>query len=350
MTTQSYWAAIKAGIEQAMLGDERVLLMGQADTDYGDAYTHLTSGELLPQFGTERVRMCPLSAADLVSAAIGAALGGLKPLVELSSATGLSVLDPLVNSAASLGYKSGGQVSVPLVIRMVSGPDQPFPSLANWIAQIPGLKVLVPSTVCDARYMLSEALADPDPTVIFEPCRLYSKEEPCHPRPTGYNAVQALVRRAGTDLTLIAYGAYLDEALAVAEQLLVSAGRSIEVIDLRCLRPLDCTTLFASVRKTHRVVLVDECWKTGSFAAEIGMLLVEHCWSDLYAPIRRVCSFELPALGPEHLSQTARPSRHDIETAVWSVLGEGGQGRRRLGAGGDGDKGDFDPSDVDIPT
>jgi len=322
MTIQTYRAAIKAGIEQALLGDERVVLMGQAVNQYGDGY--VMSEDLLQSFGPERVRICPLSAVDVVGAAIGAALGGLKPIVELSTSNGLSVLDPLVNIAASLVYKSGGQLAVPLVIRMVSGPTQPFPNLASWYAQVPGLKVLVPGTVSDARYMLAEALADPNPTVIFESGLLYNKEEQCESRPVDYSAERALVRRVGTDLSLVTYGAYLDEALAVAEQLSVSANRSIEVIDLRCLRPLDCTTLFASVSKTHRVVLVDECWKTGSFAAEVGMLLVEHCWSDLYAPIRRVCSVELPAGGPEHLAQAARLARQDIETAVWSVLGQAG--------------------------
>jgi pyruvate/2-oxoglutarate/acetoin dehydrogenase E1 component len=324
MTAKTYWAAIKAGIEQAMLADQRVLLMGQAVKDYGAAHAHAydLSDQLLQQFGPERVRICPLSPADLLCAAIGAALGGLKPLVELSTAHGLSVLGPLVNNAASLGYKSGGQLAVPLVVRMVSGPIQPFPSLASWCAQIPGLKVLVPGTVSDARYMLAEALADPDPTVIFEPWQLYNKEEQCDPRPADYRADRALVRRAGTDLTLIAYGAHLDKALAVAEQLSESANKSIEVIELRCLRPLDCASLFQSVRKTHRAVLVDECWKTGSFAAEIGMLLAEHCWADLYGPIRRVCSLESPPFGPAHLADAAWPARRDIEAAVWAALAQ----------------------------
>jgi len=164
-------------------------------------------------------------------------------------------------------------------------------------------------------------LADPEPTVIFEHRLLYNKEERCTPRTLAYSAERALVRRPGNDLTLIAYSAYLDEALAVAERLQASDNMSIEVIDLRCLRPLDSETLFKSVRKTHRAALVDESWKTGSFAAEICAQLVEHCWPDLHGPIRRVCSVEVPLLYPDHLAQAARPQRRDLEALARSVLG-----------------------------
>jgi pyruvate dehydrogenase E1 component beta subunit len=319
MMTITYWAAIRASIEQAMASDKRVVLMTQAAHHFDEGYG--LANDLSARFSPERVRICPLSAADLVCAGIGAALGGLKPVLELSSANSLSVLAPLVSNAASLGYKTGGQLSVPLVIRMIASAAQPSPSLANWIAQIPGIKVLVPATVTDAHYMLAEALADPDPTVIFEHRLLYTKEALCAPRTLYYSAERALVRRPGNDLTLIAYSAYLDEALAVAERLQASDNKSIEVIDLRCLRPLDSETLFKSVRKTHRAALVDESWETGSFAAEICAQLVEHCWPDLHAPIRRVCSAEVPLLYPDHLTQAARPQRRDIEALARSVLG-----------------------------
>jgi len=319
MTKITYWAAIRAAIEQAMASDKRVVLMAQAAHQPDEGYG--LANDLSARFSPERVRICPLSAADLVCAGIGAALGGLKPVLEVSSANSLAVLAPLVSNAASLGFKTGGQLSVPLVIRMMAGAAQPSPSLANWIAQIPGIKVLVPATVTDARYMLAEALADPEPTVIFEHRLLYNKEERCTPRTLAYSAERALVRRPGNDLTLIAYSAYLDEALAVADRLQASDNKSIEVIDLRCLRPLDSETLFKSVRKTHRAALVDESWKTGSFAAEICAQLVEHCWPDLHGPIRRVCSVEVPLLYPDHLAQAARPQRRDLEALARSVLG-----------------------------
>ena len=216
------------------------------------------------------LRDTPLSESGFVGAGIGAAMGGLKPIVEVMTVNfSLLALDQIVNNAATLCHMSGGQLNVPVVIRMATGSGKQLAaqhshSLENWYAHIPGIKVFAPATVTDARYMLAEALKDPDPTVIFEHVLLYNREEELEALSDDYSAEKALVRQVGTDVTLIAYGGNLHKAMTAAETMKES-GHSVEVIDLRCLRPLDRETIFSSVKKTHRVVIVDECWKTGSF-------------------------------------------------------------------------------------
>lgn len=323
MAKTSFREAIREAIRDAMTSDPRVFLMGEDVGHYGGCYA--VSKGLLEEFGKDRIRDTPLAESGFVGAGIGAAMAGLRPVVEVMTVNfSLLALDQIVNNAATLRHMSGGQVGVPLVIRMATGSGKQLAaqhshSLENWYAHIPGIKVFVPASVTDARYMLAEALEDPDPTIIFEHVMLYNKEEELTQRPPNYNAEQALVRRPGNDVTVIAYGGNLDKALLAADNL-ARENISVEVIDLRCLRPLDCATIFASVQKNHRVIIVDECWRTGSFAAEISAQLAEHCLWYLDAPVLRVCSEEVPIPYPAHLEKAATPQLEDIISAVRQVM------------------------------
>jgi pyruvate/2-oxoglutarate/acetoin dehydrogenase E1 component len=220
-------------------------------------------------------------------------------------------LDQIVNNAATIPHMSGGQFAVPLVIRMATGAGRQLAaqhshSLEGWYAHIPGIKVLAPATLEDARHMLKAALADPNPVLIFEHIMLYNMEGELDPSIDAVDISAAKVRRPGTDVTLVTYGGSLFKTLDAAATL-AQDGIEAEVIDLRSLRPLDMTTVVASVANTRRVVVVDEGWKSGSISAEIGMRLVEQAFFELDAPIRRVCSAEVPIPYAAHLEQAALP-------------------------------------------
>lgn len=325
MAKLSYREAIKQAIRQAMQEDPAVFLMGEDVGHYGGCYA--VSKGLIDEFGEQRIRDTPLSEAGFVGAGIGAAMGGLKPIVEVMTVNfSLLALDQIVNNAATLRHMSGGQLGVPLVIRMATGSGKQLAaqhshSLENWYAHIPGIKVYTPATVTDARYMLAEALKDPDPVLLFEHVMLYNREEELQPRPENYSAEGAIVRSEGSDVSLITYGGSLYKAMAAAEQL-EQQNIHCEVIDLRCLRPLDTDTIFRSVQKTHRAVIVDETWKTGSLASEISAQLAEHCIWYLDAPVMRVCSEEVPIPYPAHLEKAATPQVENILAAIQTVLGE----------------------------
>jgi pyruvate dehydrogenase E1 component beta subunit len=219
---------------------------------------------------------------------------------------------------------SGGQFAVPIVIRMATGGGRQLAaqhshSLEGWFAHIPGLKVAVPGTVEDARFMLAAALADPNPVLIFEHVVLYNAEGDLDPAVTAVDLAHAKVRRPGRDLTLVTYGNGLPKCLAAAERL-GAEGIDAEVIDLRLLRPLDMATVAASVQRTRRVVIVDEGWKSGSISAEIAARLAEESLYELDAPIRRVCSREVPVPYAAHLEEAALPGIDGIVAAVRSIV------------------------------
>jgi len=212
------------------------------------------------------------------------------------------------------------------VIRMASGAGRQLAaqhshSLECWYAHIPGIKVLAPATVEDARGMLAPALADPDPVVIFEHAQLYNLEEELEPR-TPVDIGSARVRRTGGDVSLITYGGCLSKTLQAAE-LLAGKGIDAEVVDLRVLRPLDGAAIIASVRKTHRAVVVDEGWRSGSLAAEVMARIVEQAFFDLDAPPARVCSEEVPMPYARHLEEAALPQAAKIVAAARAVMGKG---------------------------
>jgi pyruvate dehydrogenase E1 component beta subunit len=319
----TYREAMHDALRDALRDDPRVFLIGEDIGRYGGTYA-VTRG-LYDEFGPERVRDAPLSESAFVGAGIGAAINGMRPIVEIMTVNfSLLALDQIVNSAATLRHMSGGQIEVPLVIRMSTGAGrqvaaQHSHSLENWYAHVPGLRVVAPATVADARGMLATALRERDPVIIFEHVLLYGIEEEL--TDTGpVDLDRAAVRRPGKDVTIVTYGGSLPRALAAAGAL---AGDAIdaEVIDLRSLRPLDADTLVASVTRTHRAVIVDEGWRTGSLAGELAAILGERAFWELDAPIGRVCSAEVPMPYARHLELAALPSAEAIVAAVKAVLG-----------------------------
>ncbi|WP_415903458.1 alpha-ketoacid dehydrogenase subunit beta [Neptuniibacter sp. QD29_5] len=322
--TLSYREAVREALREAMEQDPTVFLMGEDVGRYGGCYA--VSKGLIDQFGEDRVIDTPLCESGFVGAGIGAALGGMRPIIEVMTVNfSLLALDQIVNNAATIRHMSGGQFSVPLVVRMASGAGRQLAaqhshSLECWYAHVPGLKVLTPATVSDARYMLQMALNDPDPVIIFEHVMLYNTEDQLVPHEQIPPMEQAVIRKTGKDLSLIAYGGTLAKAQQAAETLL-KEGIDAEVIDLRCLRPLDKKTLLESLSRTHRAVIIDESWKTGGMAAEISALLMEEVFWQLDAPVTRVCSQEVPIPYPEHLEQAALPQVEDILEAVRQLPG-----------------------------
>lgn len=322
MSRTTYREALRQGLREALARDPRVFLMGEDVGRYGGTFA-VTKG-LLEEFGEQRIRDTPLSELAFVAAGIGAALGGMRPIVEVMTVNfSLLALDPLMNTAAALRHMSGGQFSVPLVVRMTTGAGRQLAaqhshSLEGWFAHIPGLRILAPATLEDARGMLWPALEDPDPVLLFEQGALYNMEgELDEGEPVDIRS--ARVRREGSDLTLIAYGGTLGKALAAAEQL-AGEGISAEVIDLRVLRPLDDATVLASVRKTRRALVVDEGWRSGSLAAEIITRIIEQGFFELDAPPARVCSAEVPIPYARHLEEATLPQVPGIVAAAKGLL------------------------------
>jgi pyruvate dehydrogenase E1 component beta subunit len=321
----TYREALREAHRDALRGDPRVFLMGEDVGMYGGSYA--VSKGLLVEFGAQRIRDTPLSELAFVGAGIGAALGGLRPIVEVMTVNfSLLALDQIVNTAATLRHMSGGQFAIPLVIRMASGAGRQLAaqhshSFEGWYAHVPGLKVLAPATINDARGMLAPALADPDPVVIFEHALLYNLEGELSGGWQTVDIRSACVRRAGTQVSLITYGGSLWKALEAADEL-AALGIDAEVLDLRVLRPLDTAAILASVRKTRRAVVIDEGWKTGSLAAEICAQIAEQAFYDLDAPPARVCTEEVPIPYPKHLEDAALPQTPTIVAAARAALGK----------------------------
>ena len=318
----TYREACHLAIRDALRADARVFVMGEDVGRYGGCYG-VTKG-LLDEFGPARIVDTPLAENGFTGVGIGAAIAGLRPIVEIMTCNfSLLALDQIMNSAATLAHMSGGQVAVPLVIRMATGGGRQLAaqhshSLEGWFAHIPGLKVLVPATVEDARFMLAGALADPNPVLVFEHIVLYNAEDEIDPAVTAVDIENAKIRRPGRDVSLVTYGNGLPKCLAAAERL-AAGGIDAEVIDLRVLRPLDMATVVASVARTRRVVIVDEGWKSGSISAEIAARLAEDALYELDAPIRRVCSREVPVPYAAHLEESALPRVDDIVAAALSI-------------------------------
>jgi pyruvate dehydrogenase E1 component beta subunit len=321
--TITYREALREALQEAMRADPRVFLMGEDVGEYGGTYA--VSKGLLEEFGPERIRDTPLSELGFVGAGVGAALGGMRPVVEVMTVNfSLLALDAIVNTAALYRHMSGGQFSVPVVIRMATGAGrqvaaQHSHSFEGWYAHIPGITIVAPGTVEDARGMLAPALADPDPVLFFEHAQLYNMQGEV-PDDCRVDIRSAKVRRAGTDVSLITYGGSLPKTLAAAEEL-AAAGISAEVVDLRVLRPLDDATVMGSVRKCRRAVVVDEGWRSGSLAAEVMARIVEQAFYDLDAPLARVCSEEVPIPYARHMEEAALPQPAKIVAAVRSLLG-----------------------------
>ncbi len=323
----TYREAMRQAIREAMQRDPRVFLMGEDVGRYGGCYA-VTKG-LLEEFGPERIRDTPLSESAFVGAGIGAAMGGMRPIVEIMTVNfSLLALDQIINNAATILHMSGGQFNVPLVIRMATGAGRQLAaqhshSLEGWYAHIPGIKVLTPATIDDARGMLWTSLQDPDPVLISEHQGLYNMDGELAAGAGAVNIDKAAVRKAGTDVSLIAYGASLHKALQAAEQL-GPMGISAEVVDLRVLRPLDTETIVDSVARTHRAVIVDEGWRSGSISAEISARIMEAAFYELDVPVARICSAEVPIPYAKHLEDAALPRVQTIVETVRSLMDPNG--------------------------
>lgn len=318
----TYREAVREALREALANDSRVFLMGEDVGRYGGSYA--VSAGLLEAFGPERIRDTPLSELAFTGCGIGAALGGMRPIVEIMTVNfSLLALDQIVNTAALYHHMSGGQFSVPLVLRMATGAGrqvaaQHSHSFEGWYAGIPGLKVLAPATIDDARHMLAPALADPDPVLIFEHAGLYNMEGELSDA-AGVDIRTAKVMRAGKDVTILAYGGCLPKALQAAQQL-AAQDIAAEVIDLRVLRPLDDATIVTSVAKCRRAVIVDEGWRTVGLAAELMARIMERAFYELDAPLARVSSEDVPVPYAKHMEEAALPQVDKIVSAVKQLL------------------------------
>lgn len=325
-TRTTYRDAVRSALREALSRDDRVFLMGEDVGRYGGAYA--CSHGLLAEFGEKRIRDTPLSESAFVGAGIGAALGGMRPIIEIMTVNfSLLALDQILNNAATLCHMSGGQCPVPLVIRMATGAGRQLAaqhshSLEGWYAHIPGLRVVTPATIDDARGMLRAALRSPDPVLIFEHVALLNMEGELTDAHTRTDIDRAVVRRPGRDVTVLTYGASLYKCLDAAHRL-AGEGVELEVIDLRTLRPLDDALIMESVRRTHRVLIVDEGWRSGSLSAELGMRVVEQAFFELDAPIARVCTAEVPIPYPKHLEDAALPDTASIAAAARAMVPRG---------------------------
>jgi pyruvate/2-oxoglutarate/acetoin dehydrogenase E1 component len=320
--TITYREALGAAIREALDADPRVLLIGEDIGHYGGCFG-VTRG-LLEQYGPERIRDAPLSETGFVGSGIGAALGGMRPIVEIMTVNfSLLALDQIVNTAATLSHMSGGQFNVPLVIRMATGGGKQIAaqhshSWEGWLAHVPGLRIITPATLEDARYMLAPALADPDPVLIFENQTLYNLKGEIAEK-TSVDIKSAKVRRAGRDVTIITYGASLFKSLEAAA-LVASTGIEVEVIDLRVLRPLDDSTVMNSIRKSHRALIVDEGWRSGGISAEISARIMEQAFYDLDGPVQRVCTAEVPLPYSKQMEEAALPQVQTIAKTLTAMV------------------------------
>ena len=319
----TYREALKQGIHEAMINDDKVFLMGEDVGRYGGAFA--VSKGFLEEFGEDRIMDVPLSESGFVGAGIGAALGGMRPIVEVMTVNfSLLALDQIINNASTLLHMSGGQINVPVVIRMNSGIGQQLAaqhshSWEPFYAHVPGLKVVSAGTHEDARGMLLTALESPDPVIIFEYTSLLNMESEIPIDSGAVNIDKAKVRREGKDLTIITYGPGVYKALTAAEEL-TSSGVDVEVVDLRALRPIDNGTIMNSVAKTHRVLIVEEAWRSVSISSEIISRIMENSFFDLDAPIQRLCGVEVPIPYPKHLEDASIPQKEDIVDSVLKMI------------------------------
>jgi pyruvate dehydrogenase E1 component beta subunit/2-oxoisovalerate dehydrogenase E1 component len=325
-TTTTYRGCIAAALRDTLNDEPRAFLLGEDIGAYGGCYA-VTKG-FLHEFGAERVRDTPLSEAAFVGAGIGAAVGGARPIVEVMTGNfSLLALDQLLHNAATLRHMSGGQVRVPVVLRLATGAGRQLAaqhshSFEGWYAHIPGLRILAPATLDDARGMLATAMQSEDPVLIFEHVGLYNVEGTVDADSHAVDVTRAALRRPGDDVVIVTYGGSLPRCLEAADEL-ARSGIAAAVLDLRVLRPLDDDAIVAAVKRTHRVVIVDEGWRSGGLSAEIVARINELCFDELDAPPARVCTAEVPIPYPRVLEEAALPSVARIVATVRSVVGHG---------------------------
>jgi pyruvate dehydrogenase E1 component beta subunit len=314
--TLTYAEAAREALAQAMTADERVFLLGEDVGTYGGAFG--VTGDLVHRFGDERVRDTPISELGIVGAAVGAALAGMRPVVEIQfSDFTAQAMDQIANQAAKIHFMLGGAATVPMVLRAPGGSGtgaaaQHSQSLEAWFAHVPGLKVVMPSTPADAKSLLLAAIEDPNPVIVLEHKLLYKHSGEVPETATPARLGQAAVRRAGGDVTLVATGVMVPRALEAAETL-AAQGIEASVIDPRTLRPLDEDTIVDSVAATGRVLLVQEAPKTGGFMAEVAARISEsRAFGHLRAPVGRLCGLDVPIPYAPQLERAAVPQADDI--------------------------------------
>ncbi|MXZ89248.1 MAG: alpha-ketoacid dehydrogenase subunit beta [Dehalococcoidia bacterium] len=325
MTEMRMRDAIREAMREEMLRDQRVFLMGEDIGAYGGSYA-CTRG-LLDEFGPERVRDTPISESGIVGAGVGAALAGFIPMVEIMTINfSLVALDQIVNNASKLHYMSGGQVNVPLVLRMASGGGSQLGathshSLEGMFAHFPGLTVVCPAFPGDAKGLLKRSFREPNPVVFIEHTALYGArgevpDDPEHLVEFG----QASMVRSGTDVTLVGYSGSVHQCYRAADMLSAEHGLTADVIDLRTIRPLDMSTVVSSVQRTNRAVVVEDDWKFGGFAGEIAAQIMERAFDWLDAPVARVAGKDVPMPYNRNLEYAALPSEEDVVEAVLAML------------------------------
>ncbi len=324
MATVTYRQALNDTLGEELSRDPNVLLMGEEIGKFEGSYK-ITEG-LLAEFGPKRVVDTPISEMGFVGLATGAAMLGLRPVVEIMTINFiLMAVDQVVNHASKIHYMFGGQARVPLVIRTPSGGIGQLAathsqSFENWFAYCPGLKVVAPSTPYDAKGLLRASIRDDDPVIFIESLPLYDTkgevpEDEDYTVPIGV----AEVKREGTDVTVVAYSRMTVIAMQVAKQL-EEQGISVEVVDLRSLRPLDRPTVIESVKKTHRAVVIEEDWRSYGIGAEVAATIQEEAFDYLDAPVQRVAGLEVPLPYAEQLSRAAKPGTQDLVSAIRKVL------------------------------
>jgi pyruvate dehydrogenase E1 component beta subunit len=324
MTEMTYRQALHDTLREELLRDERVFLMGEEIGVFEGSYK-ITAG-LLHEFGPERVRDTPICEEGFVGAAIGAAMLGLRPVVEVMTINfSILALDQILNGAAKIHSMFGGQTPVPMVLRTPGGGGQQLAAthsqnLEVWYAHVPGLKVVTPSTPADARGLLRAAIRDDDPVIFIENLALYNTKGEV-PDGDGVTEIgRAAVLKEGTDITLIGHSRMAAVALDVARRL-ESEGVSAEVIDLRSLRPLDRDSLARSVRKTSRAVVIEEDWLSYGVGAEIAATIQETAFDYLDAPVRRVAAAEVPLPYAKPLELAALPNANHLLDVIHETLG-----------------------------
>lgn len=317
--------ALREALREEMLRDPKVFLMGEDIGAYGGSYA-VTKG-LLDEFGPERVRDTPISESGIVGAGIGAALMGMRPMVEIMTINfSLVALDQIINSASKLHYMTNGQLHVPLVLRMAGGGGSQLGathshSLEGMYAHFPGLKVVCPAFPGDAKGLLKRAFRDDNPVIFIEHTAIYGlrgevSDDPAFTIEFG----QANIVREGTDVTLVGYSGSVHQCIRAAQMLQDQENISAEVIDLRTLRPLDIDTVIRSVKKTNRAVIVEDDWKFGGFAGELSAQIMEIAFDWLDAPVARVCGKDVPMPYNRDLEFAALPSEEDVVDAVLAML------------------------------
>jgi pyruvate dehydrogenase E1 component beta subunit len=325
MTEMRMRDALREALREELIRDDRVFLLGEDIGAYGGSYS-VTKG-LLEEFGEARVRDTPIAESGIVGVGVGAAMAGMRPMVELMTINfSFLAFDQIVNNAAKLHYLSNGQITIPIVIRMASGGGSQLGathshSLEGLYAHFPGLKVVCPSSPADGKGLLKQAFRDDNPVIFIEHTANYGlKGEVPEQEDFLIEFGKASILREGRDVTLIGYSGSVHQAVRAADLLAEQEEIDAEVIDLRTLRPLDMDTVIESVKKTNRAVVVEDDWRFGGFAGEIASQIMEKAFDWLDAPVARVCSKDVPMPYNRNLEFAALPSEEDVVEAVLAML------------------------------